>query len=288
MNNLSNSPEKKTIKLKLINYKKQLEIFALASLNLNSEISFTDDQNDKMVNDLQYITETMFGKLNTIINANSIKKYCRLKENTILHDSSDCDDSDNDNKSTQSCKLYESDCSVMSFIVDKKRRTVSAPTQCSIIEDTDESIKKNSFVPVTNWNELKLKNQLTDKTENILPDDFFTSSSVYTKPSIYKTKKEYTTLFKKWHYVQILPDVMYFEYLHLADTKFPINNIDNYKDIKFYFRKISNINLGLHKFKRGSEVYFIASNNTLYKINSDNMLLPGIFNNALQCWNPEK
>lgn len=60
------------------------------------------------------------------------------------------------------------------------------------------------------------------------------------------------------------------------------NNINELKDIKFYF--ITNTTKQLFKIRKGSSSYYIADDGNLYMFDSDNNLVPGVYRDILQKW----
>lgn len=89
----------------------------------------------------------------------------------------------------------------------------------------------------------------------------------------------------KIHNIKIYQDTMYLAYLHEDSPNIYITNIDKFRNIKFYYRRISSYN-GLYKYNKGTCVYYIADNNILYMLNKHNELIRGCFNQIFQHWAP--
>ena len=67
----------------------------------------------------------------------------------------------------------------------------------------------------------------------------------------------------------------------------PINNIDEFKEMEFYFKVRKSGDKALYSFiniKRGIEQSFIANDGKLYEINGENYLVPLIIRKQEQLW----
>jgi len=62
------------------------------------------------------------------------------------------------------------------------------------------------------------------------------------------------------------------------------NNVNELKDVKFYFISNDTESKHLFKIRKGSGSYYIADNGNLYMIDEHNNLVPGFFKNRSQKW----
>lgn len=133
------------------------------------------------------------------------------------------------------------------------------------------TIKDNTLVETFSWDYSNNQNSKNSKVNQ--------NSKVNKVNKIYETRIFIYT----WMYLD-----NFYETDKLIDAntgeEMPLpNNIDNLKDIKFYF--ITNESKNLFKIRKGNNFnYYIANDGNLYMFDENNNLIPGIFRNRLQKW----
>lgn len=267
MTPLKNMPaEINMTKTNLISVTDQIGKLAGMLLNLNSDFTFKNDTNSKLLIELQNNTEMAFGKLKNILNSNNVDLYFIAKnEPTQLIETLSIA---NWEKSFTEPEIYNQNMFVNSPIL----------FQDSFVNNLQNQINRKTIKP--------LNKSVSFETDSILSTNNNFAALGFAEPIIKKAHlasnkcKPYESVIEKYL------DPNDFFHLDVNITDLHIKNEDEFKHIKFYYQRFGYITTGseIYKYKRGNDSYLIADNGVLYFINSDNMLVPGVFKNKPQHW----